>query len=73
MPPTNATNSTQQASASGAGGSNQEKQIHEARIAIKSDSLLMKKALVNKYFISKHSIPFVYQNGVQYSTSYIYA
>ena len=53
MPPTNATNSTQQASSS---GSTQEKQIHEARIAIKSDSLLMKKSLVRtKYTFLAHT------------------
>jgi hypothetical protein len=52
MPPTN-TSSTSGASS---GGANQDKQLLEARSAIKTDSLLMKKALVGNFLNFAHTL-----------------
>ena len=48
MPPTNSSST----SVATTGGANQDKQLLEARSAIKADSLLMKKALVGNFFLN---------------------
>ena len=55
-PPTNMPTSSQ--SVTGLNNVNQEKQLQEAKISVRTDALLMKKALVSYYELNLNKILF---------------